>query len=219
MFTGLVEETGQIKQITKGANSYQIQIAAKSILNELKLGDSVATNGACLTVVELSDNTFTVDIMSETVKRTNFALLKPGDCVNLERAMRVNDRLGGHLVSGHIDGTGSIRQIKKDDIAYLIQIEASSQLLTQMLPKGSIAIDGISLTIVQVSDTFFEVSIIPHTAKETTLLQKQKGDMVNLETDMIGKYVFRFLEQKNTHNTNSQKTPLTMDFLAENGFI
>lgn len=220
MFTGLVEEIGKISKIRKGNNSYQICIEAKHILSDIKLGGSVATNGACLTVVERTNSNFTVDIMAETVKRTSFDKMKLGDTVNLERALRLSDRLGGHLVSGHIDGIGKISKIKKEDIANIISIEAPQELINQMLNKGSIAIDGISLTITHVSNKEFQVSIIPHTSKETTLLKKSIGDLVNLETDMIGKYVLRFLNPNKKENLNQAKaSKVNMDFLAENGYL
>lgn len=220
MFTGLVEEIGKISKIRKGINSYQISIEAKYILSDIKLGDSIATNGACLTVVEKNNSNFTVDIMAETVKLTSFDKMKLGDTVNLERAMRLSDRLGGHLVSGHIDGIGKINKIKKEDIANIISIEAPQELLNQMLNKGSIAIDGISLTITHVSSKEFQVSIIPHTSKETTLLKKSIGDLVNLETDMIGKYVLRFLNPDKKENLNQAKvSKVSLDFLAENGYL
>lgn len=220
MFTGLVEEIGKIIKITKGRNSYQFSIQAEKVLSDIKLGDSVATNGACLTVVERTNSSFTVDIMAETVKRTNFGKMKLGDTVNLERAMLLSDRLGGHLVSGHIDGIGKISNIKKEDIANIISVEAPKDLLYQMLNKGSITIDGISLTILSVSEKYFQVSIIPHTAQETTLIKKKTGDFVNLETDMIGKYVLRFLKPGKKENlTQAKASKLSMDFLAENGYL
>ena len=220
MFTGLVEEIGKISKITKGINSYQFSIAAKKVLSDIKLGDSVATNGACLTVVNHTASGFTVDIMAESVKRTNFSQLRIGDSVNLERAMRLSDRLGGHLVSGHIDGLGKIKNIQKEDIATIYTIEAPEEILSQMIDKGSVAIDGVSLTIVQVGVSSFQVGIIPHTAKETTLLKKVQGDFVNLETDLLGKYVLRFTQPNKQNNLTTAKTSkLNMDFLTENGFI
>ena len=220
MFTGLIEEIGKISKIAKGINSYQFSIEAKKILSDIKLGDSVATNGACLTVIGRTNSNFTVDIMAETVKLTNFSKIKLGDSVNLERAMRLSDRLGGHLVSGHIDGIGKIGNIKKEDIATIISIEAPKELLNQMLNKGSIAIDGISLTIINVGDTEFQVSIIPHTSQETTLFKKRIGDFVNLETDMIGKYIMRFLNiDKKENLTQAKPSKVNMDFLAENGYL
>ena len=197
MFTGLIEEIGTISAIRKGRNSYQFSIKAKKVIEETKIGDSICTNGACLTVTEMTNQTFTVDVMSETVDKTNFSMLKVGSTVNLERALRLSDRLGGHMVSGHIDSIGIIKSIDKDDIAWRIKISAPSSILHQMIDKGSIAIDGISLTIVRVDQDSFEVSIIPHTVKETTLLNKRVQDSVNLETDLIGKYIHRYLNQNN----------------------
>lgn len=221
MFTGIVEEIGKISKITKGSNSYQFSIAAQKVLSDIKLGDSVATNGACLTVVARTNTNFTVDIMAETVQRTNFSLMKVGDAVNLERAMRLSDRLGGHLVSGHIDAIGKIIGIRKEDIAHILSIEAPKEILDQMLNKGSVAIDGISLTIIALDEQSFQVGIIPHTAQETSLLKKTKGDIVNLETELIGKYVLNFLKTNNKENTTQAKasSKVTMDFLAANGFI
>lgn len=218
MFTGLVEEIGRIKSIRTGTRSYQYGISAVKVLDGTKVGDSICTNGACLTVVELSYNSFVVDVMSETVSKTNFSELKIGSKVNLERAMRLNDRVGGHLVSGHIDGTGTIKSIEKDDIAWRIKINARENIVQQMMDKGSIAIDGISLTIVKVENNEFEVSIIPHTVQETTLLEKKVNDTVNLETDMIGKYVFRFLNQEKQQSKQAE-SKIDMDFLAKNGFL
>lgn len=220
MFTGLIEEIGSISQITKGRNSFAFSVQAKKVLEGTKIGDSICTNGACLTVTKISHSEFTVDIMSETVARTNFSLLQIGSKVNLERALRLSDRLGGHLLSGHIDGTGRIIAIEKDDIAWRIKIETSQEIITQMLDKGSIAIDGISLTIVKVNQKEFEVSIIPHTASETTLLSKKINDTVNLETDMIGKYVQHFLSKPSSENKRGEKkSELSMNFLQENGFL
>lgn len=219
MFTGLIEEIGTIYAIQKGRNSYQFSIKAKKVLEETKIGDSICTNGACLTVTEMTNQTLTVDIMSETVDKTNFSMLKVGSTVNLERALRLSDRLGGHMVSGHIDGIGIIKSIDKDDIAWRIKISATTSILHQMIDKGSIAIDGISLTIVRVDQDSFEVSIIPHTMKETTLLNKRVQDTVNLETDMFGKYVYRYLNQSKSQTKNQPKISLDMDFLAKNGFL
>jgi riboflavin synthase len=221
MFTGLIEEIGKIKRITKGSRSYQYSIEAKLILDDLKIGNSVSTDGACLTVVEKNASGFIVDIMEETVKRTNFSQLKIGDSINLERALKLSDRLGGHLVSGHIDGIGKITKIQKVDIANLIHIEAPQEILNQLIQKGSVAIDGISLTVIEVSDRDFQIGIIPHTAKETTLLNKEIGDLVNVETDLMGKYIQRFLRQESTEKTTQAKksSGLTMDFLTANGYI
>ncbi|NPD85221.1 riboflavin synthase [Lentimicrobium sp. L6] len=219
MFTGLIEEVGEISSIRAGQNSYQFTIKANKVLEDVKIGDSVCTNGACLTVTAITSQRFTVDIMSETVEKTNFSELKIGSKVNLERALRLSDRLGGHLVSGHIDGIGKVKAIHKDDIAWRIHISTTAFILHQILDKGSIAIDGISLTIIKVEDDSFEVSIIPHTAQETTLLGKNINDTVNLETDMIGKYVQRFLSPSTAQTKNQPKKSFDMDFLAKNGFL
>lgn len=219
MFTGLIEEIGTISGIYKGRNSYEFKIDAQVVLSDTKIGDSICTNGACLTVTKMSNKDFTVDVMSETVDKTTFSLLKIGSKVNLERAMRLSDRLGGHLVSGHIDGIGKISNIKKDDIAWRIDIEASQDVISKMIDKGSITIDGISLTIVEVFKSSFQVSIIPHTAKETTLLSKKVNDTVNLETDMIGKYVLKFLSPSKKTKDGNDKSKVNMNFLLENGFI
>jgi len=218
MFTGLIEEIGKINSIKAGIRSYQFGISAKKVLENTKLGESICTNGACLTVVKIHSDSFTVDVMAETVNKTNFSELKIGSLVNLERAMRLNDRLGGHLVSGHIDGIGIINSITRDDIAWRFKIGAPELIIQQMMDKGSIAIDGISLTIVNVEETDFEVSIIPHTAQETTLLSKKVKDTVNLETDLIGKYVYRFLNQEK-QQTKSSESNINMNFLAKNGFL
>ncbi len=217
MFTGLIEEIGIISQIKKGANSFAFNIKAEKVLKGMQIGDSICTNGACLTLIDIQKSNFTVDVMSETVNKTNFADLKIGSQVNLERALQLSDRLGGHLVTGHIDGTGKIISINKDDIAWRIKIETNHSIIRQMLDKGSIAIDGISLTIVQVFEHSFEVSVIPHTAKETTLLHKTVNEKVNLETDIIGKYVERFLTHKKEDKTT--ESTLDLDFLQKNGFI
>lgn len=219
MFTGLIEEIGSISAIRSGKNSFQFGIKAQKVLEDTKIGDSICTNGACLTVTEIHSQGFTVDVMSETVAKTNFSALKIGSKVNLERALRLSDRLGGHMLSGHIDGIGKIKTIDKDDIAWRIKITAPSSILLQILDKGSIAIDGISLTITTVRQDDFEVSIIPHTAKETTLLNKRVNDTVNLETDMIGKYVQRFINQSGSETKNKPKSSVDMDFLAKNGFL
>ena len=217
MFTGLIEEIGSISQIKRGANSFAFTIQAKKVLEDTKIGDSICTNGACLTVTDIQKSRFTVDVMSETVNKTNFADLVMGSKVNLERALKLSDRMGGHMVSGHIDGFGQIISINKDDIAWRIKIEANPSIIRQMLDKGSVAIDGISLTITQIFEQSFEVSIIPHTALETTLLHKTTNDKVNLETDIIGKYVERFLSQKKENKTT--ESTLDMNFLQKNGFI
>ena len=170
-----------------------MQVVAHKVLAGTKIGDSIAVNGVCLTVTSLDDHFFTADVMAETVRRTNLGLLQSGSGVNLERAMAADGRFGGHIVSGHIDGTGKIVRIQKEENAVWVHIAASTDILNLIVEKGSIAIDGISLTVATVSDQEFAVSVIPHTGEETTLLTKKQGDIVNLENDILGKYVRRLL--------------------------
>ncbi len=215
MFTGLIEELGTVKAIQSGTKSIKLTISAKKVLDDVKLGDSIAVNGTCLTVVSYNENSFTADVMPETVKRTVLVKLTIGDRVNLERTLALGDRFGGHIVSGHIDGTGTILGMANDDNAIIIKIGVESSLSKYIIEKGSVAIDGISLTVVEVSDSWFSVSLIPHTAKMTTLGIKSIGDIVNIENDVIGKYVERLLGQATTNRKNSA---ITMNFLRENGF-
>jgi riboflavin synthase len=217
MFTGLIQEIGKVKDIKKGSNSSRIIISAKEILKDMSLGDSVSTDGICLTVVAKSKTDFTLEIMAETLQRAKE--FKTGDSVNLEAALRLSDRLGGHLVSGHVDGIGTIKSIRKEDIAYQLCISTTNELTEQMLKKGSIALDGVSLTLIDVKETEFDVGIIPHTGQQTTLLNKKIGHEINIETDMIGKYVLRLLEQNKTHTPAGTSKKMDMNFLAENGFI
>jgi riboflavin synthase len=216
MFTGLIEELGVVKSIIRGSKSVRLTVTAHKVLLDAKLGDSIAVNGTCLTVVNYSATAFTADVMPETVDCTVLATLKIGDKVNLERTLAVGDRLGGHIVTGHIDGVGVIKHKQRFDNAIIITILAPDQVMRYVVQKGSIAIDGISLTVVEYQDTTFMVSLIPHTASVTTLGFKQEGDTVNLETDIIGKYVERMLG-KEAKNTASGKG-ISMDFLMQNGF-
>lgn len=218
MFTGLVEELGTIISIAKGARSARLLIAASQVLEDGKIGDSIAVNGVCLTVVAIEGNGFQADVMAETLNKSNLGDLRPGEKVNLERALRLSDRLGGHLVSGHIDGVGKIIRQEVLDIAVVTEIEAPPELLKYVIPKGSIAIDGISLTVVSVQENSFTVSLIPHTAKITSLGYKKIGDKVNLETDIIGKYIERMMHYQNDNN-NKSESQLSLGFLAEHGFI
>ncbi len=218
MFTGIIEETGRIRQVSRGSQSVKLTIEASLVLEDTKVGDSISTNGICLTVVEKDNRSFTVDVMAETLRRTSLNNLAAGSRVNLERALRLSDRLGGHLLSGHVDGLGVIRSITTEDIARVIRIEAAPEQLRYIVAKGSIAIDGISLTVVDVDEHAFSVSIIPHTATVTTLLDKQPGDTVNLETDMIVKYVEKLLK-KGSHPEKEARQGVDMNFLGENGFV
>ncbi len=216
MFTGLIEEIGIIEAIVNGEKSLKLSIKAKKILENTKIGDSISTNGVCLTVTDFTKNLFTVDVMPETMRKTNLGKLKNGSCVNLERALKVSDRLGGHIVSGHIDGTGRIKEYKDEDNATWVTVETKRDIIKYIIPKGSISIDGTSLTVVDVFDNSFRVSLIPITKKETILLTKKIGDEVNLECDIVGKYIERFLKFED--NKNNKET-IDMKFLMENGFL
>lgn len=213
MFTGLIEEIGFIDKVISQNSGGQLIIHAKTIQEGAKLGDSIAVNGVCLTVTNLTKTSFTADVMPETLKRSNLGQLQKGAPVHLERAMAANGRFGGHMVSGHIDGIGIISAKKNEGNATRIFINADPALLKQIIEKGSIAIDGVSLTVISVDAEQFSVGIIPHTGTQTTLLDKKIDDPVNLETDIIAKYIQRFLE-----NNKQQDKPLTLEFLRENGF-
>lgn len=216
MFTGIVEELGTIKHISLNGNSGSIAIKASKVLGGTKIGDSIAVNGICLTVTSIQSDGFTADVMAETMRRSGLSDAKPGDKVNLERAMAADGRFGGHIVSGHIDGTGTINEFRKEENAVWVRIEASPQILGLIVEKGSICIDGISLTVATVSKRDFQVSIIPHTAEETTLLCKKKGDRVNLENDVIGKYVQKFMGL--APEDEEKSSVITMDMLRDLGF-
>lgn len=215
MFTGIVEEIGKVQSIIKSTKSAKIIIQAKKVLEDVRLGDSISTNGVCLTVTEFTSNSFTVDVMAETMRRSNLHILSSGDQINLERALRLGDRLGGHIVSGHIDGMGTISNYEKEDNAVWVTILTSSEILKYIVQKGSITIDGISLTVAYVDDSVFKVSIIPHTKEVTTLLKKRVGDIVNLECDMVGKYIEKLLSYK---DQTQVKGKIDMNFLNQHGF-
>lgn len=215
MFTGIIEEVGTVISVQKGSASSFIEIKAETVLSDVHTGDSIAVNGVCLTVVSFSSASFRADVMNETLSRSSLGSLKQGSPVNLERAMAAGGRFGGHIVSGHIDGTGIITDIKKDGIAHWYTISANSAILRYIVEKGSIAIDGISLTVARVGDSSFAVSIIPHTAAKTVLSAKKIGDTVNLENDIIGKYVEKLMKpERDTPKNNG----ITTEFLAQNGF-
>ena len=213
MFTGIIEETGSVARVLQGGTSGEIRINASYVLEGTKLGDSIAVNGVCLTVTGLYDDGFTADVMPETLRRSNLGMLRSGDRVNLERAMAADGRFGGHIVSGHIDGTGEIVSLRNEGNAVWVRIRAKEEILALIVEKGSITIDGISLTVASLGSDYFEVSIIPHTGAQTTLLKKKAGDKVNLENDIIGKYVQRLLGK------STQSSGITESFLAEHGFF
>lgn len=193
MFTGIVEELGIIKKISGSGVSGQLVIKAGKVLEGTRIGDSIAVNGICLTVTKMSEDSFCADVMPETIRRSSLKNAQAGDKVNLERAMAADGRFGGHIVSGHIDGTGTIESLVKEENAVWVTVAAPAEILQLIVEKGSICIDGISLTVAKLKSTSFSVSIIPHTGEETILLSKKPGDMVNLENDVVGKYVQRLL--------------------------
>lgn len=212
MFTGLIEEIGEVVRLRKGNQSAQLFIKARKVLDGLKIGDSISTNGVCLTVINYTSQTFTVDVMPETMRKSNLNQLKIGSYVNLERAMAVGDRFGGHMVSGHIDGVGVIHTKRKEGNATWIRVRVKEDLIKYMVEKGSVAIDGTSLTLAKVDKNSISVSIIPLTQMETTLVKKDSGDLVNLECDIVGKYVEKI------SGANAPIQTITLDFLKENGF-
>ena len=212
MFTGIIEELGRIRRVSFQGSSGQIAIQAKKVLEGTKIGDSIGVNGICLTVVSLQKDGFTADVMAETIRRSSLGKGKSGDWVNLERAMAANGRFGGHMVAGHIDGTGTISNIEKDGNAVWYTLQASPQILRYIVEKGSVALDGISLTVAEVRADYFKVSVIPHTLAQTALAQKRTGDCVNIENDIIGKYVEKLL------GTPQKSSGITKEFLSRYGF-
>ena len=221
MFTGIIESFGTIKKIEAAGEGRVLSIGCDLDLSQSKIGDSIAVNGACLTAVRLGNHEFCVDMAPETVERTTFSKMGPGSRVNIERALRLSDRIDGHLVSGHIDGTGTICAIQKKSNAIILDVAVSEHLAADMIEKGSVAIDGISLTINRLDPDIFEVSIIPHTAQITTIGLKKQGDAVNIETDMIGKYVKKIMMGNQSKNDASygDGKGVSMELLAKNGFL
>lgn len=213
MFTGIIEEIGKVKAITRGANSIRLTIAVKKILDDIHIGDSICTNGVCLTVTTFDNDSYTADVMPETMNRTNFKDLRINDLVNCERAMPANGRFGGHIVSGHIDGTGVISKMTRDDKAIRVKIETRPEILKYIVEKGSITIDGISLTVTEVSNFDFGVSIIEHTQDATTLTKKKVGETVNLENDIVGKYIEKFVG-----NITARNDERLLNLLKDNNF-
>ncbi|MDD4239166.1 MAG: riboflavin synthase [Desulfotomaculaceae bacterium] len=216
MFTGIIEEIGALRSIKRGADSAQLVIEAERVLQDSQVGDSIAVNGVCLTATRFDNHQFTADVMAETLAKTNLGLLHSGDKVNLERALRLGDRLGGHLVSGHIDGVGTITRQERHDIATLFTVSAPREIMCYLIKKGSVAIDGTSLTVVDLTTEHFRVSLIPHTTHATVLGLKRVGDTVNLEADIIGKYVEKLASPKEETGRESR---VNMSFLTEHGFL
>lgn len=224
MFTGIVEEIGTVVSVSQGTKAAKLTLQGNLIFEDMHIGDSIAVNGVCLTVTEKTSNTFIVDVMPETLRRSSLGKLSKGSKVNMERAMAANGRFGGHIVSGHIDGTGEIESFVKEDNAVWVTIKASSKLLKYIIEKGSITIDGISLTVAYVDNRCFKVSLIPHTAANTTLLTKKAGDIVNLENDIVGKYIDKLMHFEHSENSEECDTKeasggISMEFLSQNGFM
>lgn len=222
MFTGIIEEVGTVVSISKGVKSSRLTLKGNVIFEDMHIGDSIAVNGVCLTVTEMNERTFTADVMAETLSRSSLGSLKTGSKVNMERAMAANGRFGGHIVSGHIDGTGEIESFVREDTAVWVTVKTSPKLLRYVIEKGSIAIDGISLTVAYVDDRCFKVSLIPHTGVNTTLLMKKAGDIVNLENDIVGKYIDKLMHMEAfdaDKKQDGEAGKISMEFLAENGFM
>ncbi|MEI3501916.1 MAG: riboflavin synthase [Anaerovoracaceae bacterium] len=223
MFTGIIEEIGEIAGVKRGQVSSRLAIRGKKIFSDLKLGDSVAVNGVCLTATSISGDIFEADVMAETLRRTNLGGFSNGTRVNLERAMAAGGRFGGHIVSGHIDGTGRVSSLVREENAVWVRIDAGDKILRYIIEKGSITIDGISLTVAETGPGYFKVSIIPHTGEETTLLRRRPGDIVNLENDVVGKYVERLLNfsagNGEAFGQKAKAGGIDLNLLSENGFL
>lgn len=218
MFTGLVEEVGTMQGLARGSKKCVLTVGCHKVLEGTQIGDSILTNGTCLTVTNMGANYFTADVMNETLARSDLGTTRPGSPLNLERAMPADGRFGGHIVSGHIDDVGTIAKIEEDDNAVWFTVNAEKSLLHYVVEKGSIAMDGISLTVAYVDDKCFKVSLIPHTREVTNLASKRVGDPLNLETDIIGKYVEKFVTGGPAPAGKEEPSGLTMDFLRANGF-
>jgi riboflavin synthase len=212
MFTGIIEEIGKIEEISKHGHNLKLRVKAPKILTDLKVGDSININGACQTVIATNGDSFTVEAVEETLQKTNLGELKRNDEVNLERALRLSDKLGGHLVTGHIDCAGKIKSITKREGSFLYEFQLPEKFLIYLVEKGSVAVDGISLTVVEVKEYSFTVAIIPFTLENTTLGTKTVGDLVNIETDLIGKYVERMSTSK------KDKCEITREWLKDKGW-
>ncbi|MDY7030770.1 MAG: riboflavin synthase [Thermodesulfobacteriota bacterium] len=217
MFTGLVEDVGTVKKIERRGDSMRLFIECNFDLTEIKIGDSISIDGVCLTVVELLPRGFQVEVSPETFRRTTLHITKQGRNVNLERSLRLSDRLGGHLVQGHIDGIGKIKEISQDVNSIRMKIAASGDILKYIIKKGSVTLDGVSLTVNECNENEFGVNIIPHTAGVTTLSEKKVGDSLNIENDVIGKYVEKFLSKEHTEKKGESR--IDTEFLKKHGFF
>lgn len=213
MFTGIIEEIGIVKDFTQTSNGAEITVSCNKVLSDTKIGDSIAINGVCQTVVEMSENAFTADVSNETLEVTNFLAIKRGEKVNLERALTLNERIGGHLVSGHVDSVAKLVSSKKNADFYNMKFEVTNDASRYIIKKGSITINGISLTVAEIQGNIVEIAVIPHTFENTNLSELKAGDMVNVETDVFAKYIEKFLLNEKTTSTISES------FLKENGFM
>ncbi len=212
MFTGLIEETGRIAEVRRQAQGARLVVEAERVLDGAGVGDSIAVSGVCLTAVQITGRRVAFDAVAETLRRSTLGELAPGDLVNLERALALGDRLGGHLVQGHVDGVGILTRAREEGISRVFTISAPPEVLADLVEKGSVAVDGVSLTVAALADDSFDIALIPETLRATTLGRKRVGDRFNLESDLIGKYVRRFLESR------GPARKLSPEFLAEHGF-
>lgn len=213
MFTGIIEEIGIVKDFKQISNGAEITVSCNKVLNDTKIGDSIAINGVCQTVVEMSENSFTAEASNETLKVTNFSTLKKGEKVNLERALTLNERIGGHIVSGHVDSVAKLVSSQKESDFYTMKFEVAEEASRYVVKKGSITINGISLTVADINDKMVTVAVIPHTFENTNLSDLKTGNVVNIETDVFAKYIEKFLLNEKTTSMISE------DFLRENGFM
>ncbi|MFN2339982.1 MAG: riboflavin synthase [Halanaerobium sp.] len=217
MFTGIIQEKGSFIQKYKGSSKYQLEIKAEKVLNNIKKGDSIAVNGVCLTAVAFGSDYFRADVVPETLKATNLGQLEKGSIVNLEQSLRPDDFIGGHFVTGHVDSTAAVRSIKEEANAKIIELEVGQETEKFIVHKGSIALNGVSLTVMGIKNGILKISLIPESWSETNLAQLAAGDLVNIETDMLGKYVYKMLT--NLSDDSDSKSKISKNFLAENGFI
>ncbi|UCB50862.1 MAG: riboflavin synthase [Deltaproteobacteria bacterium] len=218
MFTGLTEGIGKVKEIQRVRGDMRLTLVPQFDMSDSREGDSIAVNGVCLSITGIEGGAFSMDVSGETMSRSTMGQLKPGDEVNLERALRLGDRLGGHLVSGHVDGVGKILKKEQKERSWLLRIGIDEALARYTIAKGSIAVEGISLTINDCQDTYFEVNIIPHTAQETTILKRRLGDLVNIETDIIGKYVEKFFRKESSSPQAKSSSVINEEMLRKYGF-
>ena len=216
MFTGIIQEKARFLRRFKGNNKYQLEIEAEKVLKNVKTGDSIAVNGVCLTVVDYGDDYFRADVMPETLRTTNLGELKNGDILNLEQSLTPTSSIGGHFVTGHVDSTAVVKSIKSEDNAKILELQIDEESEKYIVPKGSVALNGVSLTVLEIDSESLKVSLIPESWEETNLSLLAVGDLVNVETDMLGKYVYKMLKN---YEESSNDNNISRDFLAENGFI